>query len=175
MMIVPLTMHGTVLLGVALSFAVVPECPPEHSASDLSSSKRSENSEEEESNMTATILIPLVSAILGGLAGAGIAILYSMRQAKQEYRSLILAFCSELVSAFDRCVMYERLEKERSVSYSTLFDFTDCSALSKLASVCQDWEKGVGSLFWEKTADPNGPFFASFFRHFHTCLIADHR
>jgi hypothetical protein len=86
---------------------------------------------------TINILLPLVSAILGGLAGAGISIYYSRRQAKQEYRSLILSFCSEMVSIFWRCVKYYKQSKTGEISYSALFSFTDSSTLAKFASVCK--------------------------------------
>lgn len=96
-----------------------------------------ESTDRTESNGTFSILIPLVSAVLGGFAGAGISIYYSRRQTKQEYRSLILSFCSEMVSLFQRCVMYYKQAKTGEVSYSALFSFTDSSALSKFASVCE--------------------------------------
>jgi hypothetical protein len=87
--------------------------------------------------MIMTILIPLVAALLGGLAGAGISNYYARKQAMQEYRSLILSFSFEMVSIFQRCVMYYRQSKHGEISYSALFSFTDSSALSRFASVCQ--------------------------------------
>ncbi|MEE8115394.1 MAG: hypothetical protein V3T23_13700, partial [Nitrososphaerales archaeon] len=91
----------------------------------------------EGTDIIVTILIPLVAALLGGLAGAGISIFFAKRQARQEYRSLILSFSSEMVSIFQRCVMYYRQSKEGQVSFSALFSFIDSSALSRFASVCQ--------------------------------------
>jgi len=91
----------------------------------------------EGTDIIVTILIPLVAALLGGLAGAGISIYFTKSQAKQEYRSLILSFSSEMVSIFQRCVLYYRQSKEGQVSYSALFSFTDSFALSRFASVCQ--------------------------------------
>ncbi len=91
----------------------------------------------ERADITLTVLIPLASAILGGLAGAGISVYFSKRQAIQEYRALILSFCSEMLAVFERCVMYYRQSKTGEVSYSSLFSFTDASALSKFASVCK--------------------------------------
>lgn len=92
---------------------------------------------QEKPNDTMNILIPLISAVLGGLAGAGISIYFSKRQDRQEYRSLILSFCSEMVSIFCRCVKYHKQSKAREISYSALFSFTDASTLSKFASVCK--------------------------------------
>jgi len=106
-------------------------------SSSTSTSKSQEITTESRSDITTSALIPLVSAVLGGLAGAGISICYSRRQARKEYRSLILSFCSEMVSIFRRCVMYYKQARTREVSYSALFSFTDASALSKFASVCE--------------------------------------
>jgi hypothetical protein len=109
-------------------------------------SNTKENVKSEKSNITITILMPLFTAILGGLAGAGISIWFSRRQVRKEYSSLILAFCSELVSVFERCVMYYAQIKKKEVSYSALFSFTDSSALSKFASVCQKPEVVAGII-----------------------------
>jgi|GEM_PF-1706298 len=81
------------------------------------------------------IILPLASVILGGISGALISIWFSERRRKQELRSLILAFCSEFVPLFKRCVMYYKQAMQNSISYSALFTFTDASALSKFASV----------------------------------------
>ena len=123
------------LLNPFHSYAIVTETKEMLPASH---SKTHEVTSEGQSNVTTTILIPLVSAILGGLAGAGISIYFSRRQAKQEYRSLILSFCSELVSAFRRCVIYYRQSIQREVSYSALFSFTDASVFSRFASVSKN-------------------------------------
>jgi Zn-dependent protease with chaperone function len=104
----------------------------------VAQSNTKENVKSEKSNITITLLVPLFTAVLGGFAGAGISIWFSKRQARKEYRSLILAFCSELVLVYERCVMYYAQAKKPKpeVSYSALFSFTDSSALSKFASVC---------------------------------------
>ena len=81
-------------------------------------------------NSTVTIFIPLVAAIMGGIAGALISIAYFKKQAENEYIALILAFCSEMVSIFCRCVMYYKQSKTGDISYSALFSFTDSSAVS---------------------------------------------
>jgi hypothetical protein len=120
------------LLGLALSMMI---CFTQATATQ---SNTKENVKSEKSNITITILMPLFTAVLGGLAGAGISIWFSRRQARKEYSSLILAFCSELISVFERCVMYYAQIKKKEVSYSALFSFTDSSALSKFASVCQN-------------------------------------
>lgn len=86
------------------------------------------------------ILLALISAVLGGLAGAGITIYYQRQQMEQEYRSLILSFCSEFVGAFKRCVNYYRQSRQGEVSYSALFSFTDASAFSIFASVSKNPE-----------------------------------
>ncbi len=91
----------------------------------------------EGTDIIVTILTPLVAALLGALVGAGIMIYYAKRQARQEYSSLILSFSVEMVSIFQRCVMYCEQSKQGKISYSALFSFTDSSALSRFASVCQ--------------------------------------
>jgi hypothetical protein len=78
----------------------------EQSSSSSLHEKSSQVAIQEKPTATINILIPLLSAVLGGLAGAGISIYFSKRQARQEYRSLILSFCSEMVSIFSRCVKY---------------------------------------------------------------------
>jgi len=80
------------------------------------------------------LLVP-ISAVLGGLAGAGISIYYQKRQKDQEHKSLILSFCSEFVSAYSRCVKYYGQALKGEVSYSALFNFTDASAFSRFASI----------------------------------------
>jgi hypothetical protein len=110
---------------------------PPQSSLPTSSDKDTTITGQEQTNITINILLPLVSAVLGGLAGAGISIYYSRRQAKQEYRSLILSFCSEMVSIFWRCVKYYKQSKTGEISYSSLFSFTDSSTLAKFASVCK--------------------------------------
>jgi hypothetical protein len=83
------------------------------------------------------ILIPLVTAVIGASVGAATANHYFKKRAEQEYVALILAFCAEMVSIFCRCVAYYNQAKIGTISYSALFSFTDSSALSKFASVCQ--------------------------------------
>lgn len=121
-------------LTIFVSLAIA--APPEKSFS-TSSDKDITIAGQEKANATINILLPLVSAVLGGLAGAGISIYYSRRQAKQEYRSLMLSFCSEMVSIFWRCVKYYKQSKTGGISYSALFSFTDSSTLAKFASVCK--------------------------------------
>ncbi len=93
------------------------------------------------SNSIVTILIPLVAAAIGAMAGAMAgaltSIAYFKKQSEKEYISLILAFCSEMVSIYWRCAEYYKQSKKGVISYSALFSFTDSSALSKFASVCQ--------------------------------------
>lgn len=84
-----------------------------------------------------TILIPIVAAAIGASVGAATSIHYFKKRAEQEYIALLLAFCAEMVSIFCRCVTYYNQSKTRVISYSALFSFTDSSALSKFASVCQ--------------------------------------
>ena len=88
------------------------------------------------SNVTSAIL----GALVGALAAGIISVLYSNYRASKEYKSLILAFASELILAFNRCVLYykQSLTLPPTISYSALFDFTDASALSKLATVTKD-------------------------------------
>jgi len=122
----------SLIIFVSLAIATPPQ-----SSLPTSSDKDTTIARQEKTNNTINILLPLVSAILGGLAGAGISIYYSRRQAKQEYRSLILSFCSEMVSIFCRCVKYYKQSKTGEISYSALFSFTDSSTLAKFASVCK--------------------------------------
>jgi hypothetical protein len=86
------------------------------------------------------IILALISAVLGGLAGSGITIYYQKQQTDQEHKSLILSFCSELVSAYSRCVKYYGQDLKDEVSYSALFNFTDASAFSRFASVSKSPE-----------------------------------
>jgi hypothetical protein len=123
---------------IFVSFAIAATPPPAPQKSlPTSGDKNATIAEQEKVHNTINILLPLVSAVLGGLAGAVISILYSRRQAKQEYRSLILSFCSEMVSIFSRCVKYYKQSKTNEISYSALFSFTDSSTLAKFASVCK--------------------------------------
>jgi hypothetical protein len=122
----------SLIIFVSLAIATPPQ-----SSLPTSSDKDTTISGQEKTNITINILLPLVSAVLGGLAGAGISIYYSRKQAKQEYRSLILSFCSEMVSIFRRCVTYYNQSKTGEISYSALFSFTDSSTLAKFASVCK--------------------------------------
>lgn len=71
----------------------------------------------------------------GGLAGALVNICATRRQSKKELQSLILAFASEFIFAFARCVNYYEQSKKREISFSGLFDFTDASILSRFAVV----------------------------------------
>jgi hypothetical protein len=89
---------------------------------------------------TSKAIFSVASLLLGGLGGAVVVIFYSNYRTKREYKSLILAFASELILAFERCVLYykQSLYPVPQISYSTLFDFTDASALSKLATVTKD-------------------------------------
>lgn len=112
----------------------------EVTAKNVTSAAIYSNSSNGISNNTVSVLIPLISALLGGLAGAGISIFYAKRQSKQEYCSLILSFCTEMVSLFNRCIGYYKQSQTGEVSYSALFSFTDASALSKFASVCENPE-----------------------------------
>ncbi len=123
-----------VIISVSLAIAAPP--PPQKSL-PTSIGKDTTIAVQEKLNMTINVVLPLVSAVLGGLAGAGISIYYSRRQARQEYRSLILSFCSEMVSIFWRCVKYYKQSKTGEISYSALFSFTDSSTLAKFASVCK--------------------------------------
>jgi len=51
-----------------------------------------------------------------------------------------MSFCAEFVSLFELCAMYFEQAHQGSISYSTLFGFTDPSTFSKLASVSKDAE-----------------------------------
>jgi hypothetical protein len=119
---------------ISLSFANVSQ---PYKTSIESREKALINPKQEKSNFAVSIIIPLVSALLGGLAGAGYAIQHAKKQAEKEYSAFILSFCSEMVTVFSRCVKYYRQFKSKEVSYSALFSFTDSSALSKFASVCE--------------------------------------
>jgi hypothetical protein len=83
------------------------------------------------------MLILQISAALvgGGLAGALVNILFAKLQSKRELKSLIIAFASELVFAFMRCVLYYEQSKAGKISYSGLFNFADASILSRFAVV----------------------------------------
>lgn len=130
--VLPLTIILVLLIFVSFSNASRSE-----KTSVDSSEKALTHPRQVNSNITVSILIPLVSALLGGLAGAGYAIHHAKRQSEKEYSALILSFCSEMVTVFSRCVTYYRQYKSGEVSYSALFSFTDAFALSKFASVCE--------------------------------------
>jgi hypothetical protein len=84
-----------------------------------------------------TLLITLFAAATGAIVGVAMSNYYFKKRSDQEYIALILAFCSEMVSLFCRCVDYYNQSKIGVISYSSLFSFTDSSGLSKFASVCQ--------------------------------------
>ena len=90
----------------------------------------------EANNSIFIVIIQIIASLIGGgLAGAGVNIYFTKRQSKKELRSLILAFASELIFAFVRCVKYYEQSRKLEVSYSGLFDFTDSSILSRFAVV----------------------------------------
>jgi hypothetical protein len=87
---------------------------------------------------------PLVLVLLSGSIAAFLTLLiniiYHARIRKKTRRSLILAFASELVFAFHRCIVYYRQQfterlKNIEVSYSELFEFADASMLSNFSTV----------------------------------------
>jgi hypothetical protein len=78
----------------------------------------------------------VISIFTGSLAGVVVSIYYQRKRQGGERRSLILAFCVEFISTFERCVLYYKQKQKDLVSFSSLFDFTDSSILSKYASVC---------------------------------------
>ena len=82
----------------------------------------------------------ILSALIGGLGAWICNIIYNGKQRKKELRSLILAFVSELVLAFDRCSEYYKQSYEGKISYSGLFDFTDASIFSRFSTVNPDPE-----------------------------------
>lgn len=87
-----------------------------------------------------SIPVPVLAALLGGVAGAitgALAHIWSVRrQSKRELKSLIIVFATESILAFERCVLYyKQAEEEGKISFSSLFDFTDPSILSRFAIV----------------------------------------
>jgi hypothetical protein len=101
--------------------------PREQPISDLSSLSR---------DFPLILILPIIVAFVsGGLAGALVNIFFAKRQAKRELKSLIIAFTSELVFAFERCVLYYEQSKKKMISFSGLFEFTDASILSRFAIV----------------------------------------
>jgi hypothetical protein len=107
------------------------------SQSDRSPTDTAINPIARETQTIVTLLITLFAAATGGIVGAAISNYYFKKRSDQEYIALILAFCAEMVSLFCRCVMYYNQSRIGMISYSSLFSFTDSSALSKFASVCQ--------------------------------------
>lgn len=89
-----------------------------------------------------TLVTSLVSLIIGAVLTLGATSWHAKQRAKQELRSLILAFCTEFVWAFGRCVAFqERLSEDPpSFSLAGLFKFTDAGMFSRLSSVCEDPE-----------------------------------
>jgi len=90
------------------------------------------------------IPLPVIAALIGGVSGALTGALVNIgflrRQSKRELKSLILAFATELTLAFERCVKYYEQAKKGEISFSLLFDFTDPSTLSRLATVTTEPE-----------------------------------
>src|SRR4030042_1518169 len=73
----------------------------------------------EANNSIFIVIIQIIASLIGGgLAGAGVNIYVTKRQSKKELRSLILAFASELIFAFVRCVKYYEQSRKLEVSYS---------------------------------------------------------
>jgi hypothetical protein len=100
----------------------------------------------------------LISILFGSVAGALVSIIYSTYRSRKEYQSLLLVFCIESVHAFKRCVSAHKLSMKGEVSKGKLFDFTDSTALSRLASVCND-PKVIAAIFEVKS------FFFQINRH----------
>lgn len=73
----------------------------------------------------------IVSALIGALA----VILYYEYRVRQQKKSLIVVFATELVLVFERCVLYLEQANRNEISYSALFQATDSTAISILASV----------------------------------------
>ena len=86
-------------------------------------------------NFTLTVLYNFALAIVGGVSAGLLIIWYNHRRRIMEYRSLLLGFSVELVLAFERCVTYYKQSITGGVSYSSIFDFTDASMVSRLAAV----------------------------------------
>lgn len=80
----------------------------------------------------------IISIAFSSVAAVLISIIFQLSQANREARSLILAFATEFVFSFERCITYYEQSKKRIVSYSTLFNFSDASVLSKYATVCKN-------------------------------------
>ena len=73
----------------------------------------------------------IVSALIGALA----VILYYQYRVRQQKKSLIVVFATELVLVFERCILYLEQANRNEISYSALFQATDSTAISTLASV----------------------------------------
>lgn len=74
-------------------------------------------------------------AIIGGLLGAIIIIIYNHLQQKKESRALILTISIEFIYAFNRCVINYEQACNREVSLSGLFSFLDASIFSRFVKV----------------------------------------
>ncbi len=87
-------------------------------------------------------LYDVILVIVGGLTAGIIMIIYFQWRRRMEYRSLLLAFVSELVQAFERCGIYYRQSSttKKEVSFSAIFDFTDASMIARLAAVSKNPE-----------------------------------
>jgi len=86
-----------------------------------------------------SLIVALIGGVAGALTGALVHIWFTRRQSKRELKSLIIAFVTELALAFERCVLYyKQAKEERKISFSSLFDFTGPSMLSRLAAVINE-------------------------------------
>ena len=124
------------------------------SVSQTEISKQEDSSDNTGSNITSTVngvnskkqnwyYNRLVLVLLSGSVAAFLTlllnILYHAQIRKKTRRSLILAFATELVLAFHRCIIYYRQQlterlKKVEVSYSELFEFADASMLSNFSA-----------------------------------------
>ena len=82
--------------------------------------------------------------LFSGAVGAAFAtcatILFQWYRAKQEFRSLLIVVASEMIKAYGRCVLYDEQKKEGTVSFSSIFEFSDASTVARFASVTSESE-----------------------------------
>ena len=120
------------------------KCEKESLQTSIQKFEYSNMSDSNDTNQNDAMLWTFFSAIAGGIVATLLTFILIARQKRKEHKALVLAFTSELISAFCRCVKYYKQQSKDTISYSTLFDFTDSSALAKFATVSDDPEMIAG-------------------------------
>lgn len=85
-------------------------------------------------NMAVTMILAIL-AVLGGLVGGCIMVVYYRRSDRRQETALLVLFIQEFVLLYKRCAMYYQQMITGKVSFSSLCETTDTGTLEKLAGV----------------------------------------